>query len=129
MLSHSPDPPDDPFAGLEVKCECGCGDCCRSLIVEADLEDAEREPRIKELGSPLLAPAELTESGQPEVEGYLLNGEDGACVFLEQETSRCSIYETRPLACRLFDCGQGARAELIALGVFERGRSGAEQKE
>ena len=33
------------------------------------------------------------------------------------------------LACRLFDCGQGARAELIALGVFERGRSGAEQKE
>src|SRR6266852_3049653 len=32
---------------------CRCGECCRRLIVEVELEDAEREPKIKEFGSPI----------------------------------------------------------------------------
>ena len=83
------------------------------------LRDAEREPKIKELGSPLYTPAELTQSGERELEGYLLNtGKDRACVFLDQATNLCGIYETRPLICRLFDCDDEDRAELVELGIL-----------
>lgn len=66
------------------------------LIVEASFRDAEREPRIKALPT--------IKGFTDEVEGYLLNGEDGTCVFFNQETALCTIYETRPLVCRVFDC-------------------------
>lgn len=78
--------------------DCRCGDCCRQLLLEASLRDAEREPRIKEL--PTL------KGFSEEVEGYLLNGPDGACVFLDQQTNLCTIHETRPLMCRVFVCDQ-----------------------
>src|SRR4051794_11079098 len=95
----------------EVKCACDCGGCCRSLLIEVELEDAKREPRIAERGSPIYAPPELTKSGEREIEGYLLNGKenDYACVFLDRETNLCGIYETRPLACRLYDCDKEGR--------------------
>ena len=83
-------------------------------------EDAQREPRIREKGSPIFTPPELTQSGERELEGYLLNGEDLACVFLDQRTNLCTIYETRPLACRLFDCDGEGREQLIELGIIER---------
>jgi hypothetical protein len=50
----------------EVKSSCRCAECCKRLIIEVGLEDAEREPKIKELGSPLYTPPELTASGQRE---------------------------------------------------------------
>lgn len=77
-------------------CENCCGECCEQFIVEASFRDAEREPRIKDLPT--------IKGFTDEVEGYLLNGEDGACVFFNQETALCTIYETRPLVCRVFDC-------------------------
>jgi Fe-S-cluster containining protein len=55
------------------------------------------------------------------LEGYLLNrvnGPDVACVFLDQATHHCTIYETRPLGCRLFDCGGAGREQLIELGIL-----------
>src|SRR5262245_35068958 len=55
-----------------VSNSCRCGRCCR-LIIEVDVEDAEREPQIKEKGSPIYVPPELTASGQRELAGYLLN--------------------------------------------------------
>lgn len=82
------------------------------------LQDAEREPRIREFGSPIYTPAELTGTGQRELEGFLLNGKDVACVFLDQETNLCTIYETRPLGCRLFDCQGEGRDQLIELGIL-----------
>src|SRR5262249_27310535 len=126
VLVTSPEHPSqdaaDPFADLELKCECRCGARCRSLIIEADLQDAEREPRIAERGSPLWVPARSTESGETEVEGYLLKGEEGgARVFLDEGSNWCTIYETRPLACRLFDCDGEGRQQLIDLGVVTRG--------
>jgi Fe-S-cluster containining protein len=83
------------------------------------LRDAEREPKIKELGSPTYAPPELTASGKRELEGYLLNtGKDNACAFLDQDTNLCSIHATRPLICRLFDCDGDGRQQLIDLGYL-----------
>jgi Fe-S-cluster containining protein len=108
----------------EATCECRCGECCRRLLIEVDLEDAEREPRIKELGSPTFTDARLTRSGKRELEGYLLNSRDDmACVFLDREKNLCTIYETRPLGCRVFDCDREGREQMIELGIFEKDSS------
>ncbi len=38
-----------------------------------------------------------------QVDGFvLLNNENGHCVFLDPKTSRCKVYEIRPLGCRLY---------------------------
>jgi len=102
-----------------VTSECRCGLCCRGLLIEVLTEDAEREPRIKELGSPLLTPPD--ESGHRHPVGYILNSrEDMACVFLDRATNLCTIHETRPLLCRLFDCDGEGREQLIELGIIQR---------
>lgn len=86
--------------------ECRCGNCCRRLLIEVDVEDARREPKIAERCSPIYAAAEMTKTGRRELQGFLLNSSanDYACAFLDQRTSLCTIHETRPLICRLFDC-------------------------
>ena len=101
---------------------CRCGKCCRSLIIEVLVEDAEREPKIKEFGSPTYTDPRLTRSGEREIEGYLLNSpaNDYACAFLDRSTNLCTIYETRPLVCRLFDCDGKNREDLIELGILTR---------
>ena len=83
-----------------------CGDCCRRLIIEATIEDAKREPKIKERCGPIFQPAELTASGKKELIGWMLNSKENeyACAFLDQKTNLCTIHDTRPLLCRLFDC-------------------------
>jgi Fe-S-cluster containining protein len=91
-----------------VACDCRCGKCCEELLIEVSLRDAEREPRIKELGSPIWdTDIELFEHRR-EVGGYLLNSREntGACVFFDLQTRLCTIHETRPLVCRLFNCDQ-----------------------
>lgn len=106
-----------------VETTCRCAECCRRLIIEVLLEDAEREPKIRERGSPIYTAAELTRSGQRELSGYLLNGPGGACVFLDQETNLCTIHATRPLVCRLFNCDGEDRQELVELGILPADRS------
>lgn len=103
----------------DIKSECLCGTCCH-LLIEVDVRDAEQEPRIKEVGSPIYMPAELTESGQKELAGYLLNVESNgyACAFLDRKTNLCKIYPTRPLVCRLFNCDGEDREELVQLGIL-----------
>ena len=90
------------------------------MLIEVDVRDAEREPRIKEVGSPIYTPAELSESGQRELSGYLLNAAANghACAFLDRQTNLCTIYPTRPLVCRLFDCDGEEREELVQLGIL-----------
>ncbi len=115
------DADDDLEPAREVQSDCRCGECCRRLIVEVGLEDAEREPKIKERCSPIYAPPEFTESGKPELEGYMLNkteGDSHACTFLDTTTNLCSIYETRPWVCRVFDCDGKNREELVQLGIL-----------
>jgi Fe-S-cluster containining protein len=86
------------------------------LVVEVLPEDAEREPLIREKGSPIYTDARLTKSGKPELEGYLLSTGKG-CVFLHAETQLCMIYRTRPFVCRLFDCDGEDKQELVQLGI------------
>src|SRR5579884_1773954 len=94
---------DEPAA--ECKSACRCGECCRKLILEAGLSDAEREPRLKECEGIDEGP-EFTRSGRPELIGYMLNDKDKgyACHFLDLKTNLCEIYDTRPWMCRVFDC-------------------------
>jgi Fe-S-cluster containining protein len=125
---------DDDFGldpGQETHSDCRCGECCRKLIIEVEPEDAEREPKIKELCDPIYFPAEFSESGKPELEGYLLNKTDGdshACTFLDERSNLCTIYETRPWTCRVFDCDGKQREELVQLGILpprDRGKGRA----
>ncbi len=81
---------------------CRCGLCCEQMIIEVSLLDSEREPKIKEKGSPIFCDV----TGTKELIGWLLNGNDGPCVFLDRETRLCTIYATRPLACRVFNCDE-----------------------
>jgi Fe-S-cluster containining protein len=117
---HDPEGCYECLLKEEVISTCRCAECCRRLLIEVSVEDAEREPRIKERGSPTYTPAELTESGEDELEGYLLNGKDLVCVFLDQRNNLCTIYETRPLLCRLFNCDGEGKEQLIELGILER---------
>lgn len=110
---HDPDVCYTCLLGKEVTSSCRCAACCRHLILEASLEDAVREPRVKEEGSPI-------KGFTDELEGYLLNAADGPCVFLDRGTNLCAIYETRPLMCRLFDCNGEGRELLIELGILKR---------
>jgi Fe-S-cluster containining protein len=107
--------------GNDVKSECRCGACCH-LLIEVLPQDADREPRIKDKGSPLYTPAELTASGEEELAGYVLNSRENgyACAFLDRATNLCTIYETRPLVCRLFDCDGEGREQLTELGILPR---------
>ena len=102
--AHEPDECYHCLLGEEVSSRCRCGDCCRSLIIETCLQDAEVEPLIKERGSPIYTGPEFTASGQRELQGYLLNGKGGSCVFFDDESNLCTIHATRPLVCRLFQC-------------------------
>jgi Fe-S-cluster containining protein len=74
-------------------------------------EDALVEPRIA-------AECERMRDVTDETTDYLLNGPGGPCAFLDQRTSLCGIYDTRPLMCRLFDCQAGFRDELVELGIL-----------
>src|SRR5690242_12073591 len=84
-------------------CSCRCGKCCESLIIEVSLRDAEREPRIAAECGPIV---DDMRTGEREVIGYMLNHKDNdyACRFFDRTTRLCTIHETRPLVCRVFDC-------------------------
>src|SRR5438105_783274 len=71
----------------EVRNVCRCGECCRRLFIDVLLEDAEREPKIKERATPLIVPAKRTRSGKPEVAGYNLTPHGDPCVFLDRKTN------------------------------------------
>jgi hypothetical protein len=104
MADHEPDECYHCLLDEAVSNVCRCGNCCRALIIEACLQDAEVEPRIKECGSPIYRGSEFTASGERELQGYVLNGKQGHCVFLDDASNLCTIYATRPLVCRLFHC-------------------------
>lgn len=88
-----------------VKCACQCGNCCERLMIEASFRDAEREPRIK---------AECkTLRDIDEPIGYYLNDSNNnyACHFFDRASRRCTIYDTRPAICRIFDCDEERQGE------------------
>ena len=76
-----------------------CGACCKHLLVEADLIDVLREPRLPEAQPHYCGRAidDVLEELEDEFKVVLLNGAEG-CAFLAADNS-CSIYPTRPNAC------------------------------
>lgn len=112
---HDPDTCYACLLQMEVGSQCRCGECCRNMIVEALPEDADREPKIKEFGSPIYTDPRLTRSGHRELEGYLLTRK-GGCMFLSADDT-CSIYATRPPVCRLFDCDE-EKDRLLQMGIL-----------
>ena len=96
-----------------LECECGCGNCCERLLLEASIRDAQREPRIA-------AECGVIRDWDDAIIGYTLNDREkhGACHFFDQEQRLCTIYETRPLMCRVFNCDaerqSGDLANLLA---------------
>ena len=96
---HEPDECQKCIEAEETtSCSCDCGDCCRYLIIETTMADVEREPLIAIRGE--------SYRDFEEILGYILNDSknDNACTFFDQLTNRCTIWETRPGVCRLFDC-------------------------
>jgi Fe-S-cluster containining protein len=59
-----------------------------------------------------------------EVPRHEVNSKDKhyACDFLDQGTHLCTSYDTRPWACRVFDCDGKDREELAQLGVTAAAR-------
>lgn len=84
-----------------------CGLCCCSMIIQADVVDVMREPRIQEkapisvnVGLPILGYTwVLNKKGRKE------------CVFLE-DGNFCEIYETRPSTCVQFQAGSERCQEI-----------------
>ena len=94
-----------------VSSSCRCGNCCERLILETTLRDAEREPRIAKECSPL-------RGINDEPDGHLLNDRENgmACHFFDRDRRLCTIYETRPLMCRVFNCDAERRSgDLVEL--------------
>lgn len=98
----------------------GCGACCKgTLIVEADVVDLLREPRLKEgdsfysgMSSDEVLKLFMEESGRAII---LACGTELPCPFLNED-NKCSIYPTRPNACVAMQAGDEqcdqARIEL-----------------
>ena len=107
---HDPDECEECLLSKTVACKCRCGRCCEFLIIEVSMRDGEREPLIAERAKPLYDDM----SGVKEQIGWLLNGKGGPCVFFDRQTRLCTIHETRPLVCRLYNCDESNIDELLA---------------
>jgi Fe-S-cluster containining protein len=84
---------DDPEF-FEIKMNCTkCGKCCLGTEMELLPEDIER---IVALGY------KLRDFAIFDGEIWRLRNVDGHCVFLNPSTMECTIYENRPIGCRLY---------------------------
>lgn len=85
----------------DVPYECDrCGACCKAFIVEADLVDVLRDPRILEVPGNLVTLAKLIEDDSR----CVLVAACKPCHFLDAG-NLCTIYPTRPNACVGFFAG------------------------
>jgi len=92
----------------EVGFECDlCARCCtREFNDHVFLLTADTK-RVKDISPDSLEPAPYYElcdqHGRFYVSGYALKAkEDGSCIFLDNNSKRCSIYDKRPTICRLY---------------------------
>lgn len=73
-----------------------CGNLCCRLMVMLTGEEMAR--------------GLLTQSP---MSGLLKQGLDGFCHYLDRETQRCSIFEQRPLICRLYNCNTDPKLQVM----------------
>jgi len=88
-----------------IGCRKGCSDCCGPVpVLPVEVDDVQYAPILNPSPVGTLTPTRLG---------------CGTCMFAS--TSGCSVYENRPLVCRLFGavdhpmmtCPHGARAETL----------------
>ncbi len=88
---------------FKFRCVENCGKCCCELDIPLTDEDVER---IEELGYSAWEFVDYDKAFYRDGEflGYALKKRpfDDCCVFLDPETKRCRIHDSRPLACRLY---------------------------
>ena len=82
-----------------------CGACCKYLLVEAELLDILREPRLLEADPHYRGRAmnDVLAELRDEFRVVIPSRADG-CVFLSSDNT-CSIYPTRPNACVAMEAG------------------------
>jgi Fe-S-cluster containining protein len=88
------------------RCPPDCGLCCRQLLVECDVLDVLREPRIDDV-----APLKKTDHSLQVIDDCWLLAGAKACPFLDAH-QRCAIYSTRPATCVGFPAGGTKCTEL-----------------
>lgn len=108
-----------------------CGKCCLQGGPALHQKDIEliRSGRLKRSDLITVREGELalqptTDEPQPVTSEFLkLRGQPGSwtCAFFDEADSACTIYQDRPLACRVFDCKEpGPLLEMIGRDLLTR---------
>jgi Fe-S-cluster containining protein len=79
-----------------------CGNCCKGLIVEAYIRDLRREPSLVDRSIDRYRPDPNDKDWRNGVKCLILAAPGVRCGFLTP-ANLCSIYATRPDACRKFE--------------------------
>lgn len=89
-----------PAAGYSLSCRRGCSACChqKTTVIPEEFQDvaaAIKEGQIK------IDMDQMRKQAKWSAEDYLKNIKDSKCLFLS-DAGECSIYDKRPLACRVY---------------------------
>lgn len=84
--------------GLRFKCT-GCGDCCTGAPGYVWVNQAEIDAMAVRLGMEVAA-FEKKYVRQIGVRRSLVEYKNGDCVFFDNKSRKCNIYEQRPRQCR-----------------------------
>jgi len=94
----------------------GCWGACCTLPLEVSLNDLVRLGLVKEKDAPLkeiardLQKRRLIESFSPAMETFTVAQRAGRdCIFLDEESRLCTVYDVRPEVCRKFPLQLGPR--------------------
>jgi Fe-S-cluster containining protein len=86
---------------LQIKTDCAsCVNKCCSQPYDWVYLTANETDRLQEASG--VSPAEFMSERQNTTTGHLIRTLDLPCRFFDQATGQCSVYEARPLACRMF---------------------------
>lgn len=93
-------PPAEPWYkdGLKFKCT-GCGDCCTGAPGYVWVNQLEIDALAERLGMSSAA-FEKKYVRQIGVRRSLVEYKNGDCVFFDNKTRKCTVYEQRPRQCR-----------------------------
>lgn len=56
---------------------------------------------------------------QSPISGLLKQDLDGYCHYLDRHSMRCSVWDKRPLVCRLYDCNQDPPLQAVLREGFQ----------
>lgn len=77
-------------------------------------EEIDRQNRFRFAGcGGIKGHPQETGSGNHQVVWYLAKKKSGACLYLNEQTGRCSIYHNRPHACQSWFCGTGEKSTVF----------------